>query len=57
MLMSGVSSYIFQSKSKKHFLNKRVRKEIDKMMESDLMEPSKSPLACGVFMAKKKVLL
>ena len=30
------------------------RKEIEMLMEYDLIEPSKSPWACGVFMAKKK---
>ena len=30
------------------------RKEIEMLMESDMIEPSKSPWACGVVMAKKK---
>ena len=30
------------------------RKEIEMLMEYDMSEPSKSPLACGVVMAKKK---
>ena len=33
------------------------RKEIDMLMEYDTIEPSKSPWACGVVMANKKVLL
>ena len=30
------------------------RKEIELLMEYDMIEPSKSPWACGVVMAKKK---
>ena len=30
------------------------RKEIEMLMEYDMIEPSKSPWACGVVMAKKK---
>ena len=30
------------------------RKEIERLMEYDMIEPSKSPWACGVVMAKKK---
>ena len=30
------------------------RKEIETLLEYDLIEPSKSPWACGVVMAKKK---
>ena len=30
------------------------RKEIERLMEYDLIEPSKSPRACGVVMAKKE---
>ena len=30
------------------------RKEIEMLMEYDIIEPSKSPWACGVLMAKKK---
>ena len=30
------------------------RKEIETLMENDMIEPSKSPWACGVVMAKKK---
>ena len=29
-------------------------KEIETLMENDIIEPSKSPWACGVVMAKKK---
>ena len=31
------------------------RKEIETLQEYDMIEPSKSPWACGVVMAKKKV--
>ena len=30
------------------------RKEIEMSMEDDMIEPSKSPWACGVVMGKKK---
>ena len=30
------------------------RKEIETLLEYDMIEPSKSPWACGVVMAKKK---
>ena len=30
------------------------RKEIDSLLEYDMIEPSKSPWACGVVMSKKK---
>ena len=30
------------------------RAEIEMLLEYDMIEPSKSPLACGVVMAKKK---
>ena len=30
------------------------RAEIEILLEYDMIEPSKSPWACGVFMAKKK---
>ena len=30
------------------------RKKIETLMENDMIEPSKSPWACGVVMAKKK---
>ena len=30
------------------------RAEIEKLLEYDMIEPSKSPWACGVVMAKKK---
>ena len=30
------------------------RKEIETILEYDMIEPSKSPWACGVLMAKKK---
>ena len=31
-----------------------LRKEIEMLKENDMIGPSKSPLACGVVMAKKK---
>ena len=33
---------------------KASRKEIDTLLEYDIIEPSKSPWACGIVMAKKK---
>ena len=34
--------------------SKACRKEIETLLEHDMIEPSKSPWACGVVMAKKK---
>ena len=34
--------------------SKACRKEIEMLMEYDMIEPSKSPWACGVVMGKKK---
>ena len=44
----------FQRTKKELDVGKKCRKEIETLLDYDMMEPSKPPWACGVVIAKKK---